>query len=93
MTILQQQKKEGWGAKVIDRLAADLKSEFPDLKGLSLRNLKYMRVFAEAWPFFGIVQQLAAQLPWGHHQVLLDKIKNPEQRLFYLQKTIENGWS
>ncbi len=110
-TILKQQKEEGWGTRVIDRLAADLKSEFPDFKGLSVRNLKYMRAFAEAWPNFGIrqqaaaqiegfnnqsdiiVQQLAAQMLWGHHQVLLDKVKNPEQRIFYLQKAIENGWS
>ncbi len=109
--IIKQQKEEGWGAKVIDRLATDLKSEFPDFRGLSLRNLKYMRAFAEAWPGFGIMQQfaaqievvnnqsdiivlrLAAQLPWGHHQVLLDKVKTYEQRIFYLQKTIENGWS
>jgi predicted nuclease of restriction endonuclease-like (RecB) superfamily len=110
-TILDQQKEQGWGAKIIDQLSADLKNEFPDFKGLSVRNLKYMRAFAEAYPQFGlvqqpaaqiqiidkqpsiIVQQLAAQLPWGHHQVLLDKIKSPEQRLYYMQKAIENGWS
>jgi predicted nuclease of restriction endonuclease-like (RecB) superfamily len=62
-TILRQQKNEGWGAKVIDRLAADLKSEFPDMKGLSLRNIKYMRAFAEVYPDFTIVQQAVAQLP------------------------------
>jgi predicted nuclease of restriction endonuclease-like (RecB) superfamily len=109
LIISQQQKLAGWGAKVIDRLAADLKIEFPDFKGLSPRNLRYMRTFAEAWPQFGqqavaqiqsaeiqpiiILQQLAAKLPWGHHQVLLDKLKDPEERLFYIQKAIENGWS
>ncbi|MEJ7827971.1 MAG: DUF1016 N-terminal domain-containing protein [Segetibacter sp.] len=60
--ILQQQRAEGWGTKVINRLAMDLKLEFPDMKGLSVRNLKYMRAFAEAYPEFTIVQQTAAQL-------------------------------
>lgn len=61
-TILEQQKKQGWGAKIIDRLAADLKLEFPDFKGLSIRNLKYMRAFAQAYPDFQIVQASPAQL-------------------------------
>lgn len=62
-TILEEQKKEGWGAKIIDKLAVDLKTEFPDFQGLSLRNLKYMRAFAEAYPTaFSIVQPTAAQL-------------------------------
>lgn len=110
-TILQQQKNEGWGTKVVERLANDLKAEFPDMKGLSIRNIKYMRAFAEAYPDFQIVQQPAAQLkanekteipfvqqavaqlPWGHNCVLLDKLKKSEERLFYAQKTIQNGWS
>jgi predicted nuclease of restriction endonuclease-like (RecB) superfamily len=116
-TILQQQESEGWGAKVIDRLAIDLKSEFPDMKGLSLRNIKYMRAFAEAYPDFSIVQvplaqlkktkksnsiaktpsqfvqALLAQLTWYHHITLLDKVKEPETRMFYVQKAIQNGWS
>lgn len=108
-TILIQQKKEGWGTKVISRLIADLKTEFPDMKGLSPRNFKYMRAFAEAYPKFSaiygaklqiserqdfiIVQQLAAQLPWTHHQVLLDKTKTEAERVFYIRKAVENGWS
>ncbi len=64
--ILASQKQEGWGTKVIDRLAADLHREFPTLSGYSARNLKYMRAFAGAWPDHAIVQQLAAQLPWAH---------------------------
>jgi predicted nuclease of restriction endonuclease-like (RecB) superfamily len=71
-TISLQQKSEGWGTKVIDRLAADLKTEFPDFKGLSVRNLKYMKAFAEAYPDFIIVQPLVAQIPWAHHIVLLN---------------------
>jgi hypothetical protein len=61
--ILANQKTEGWGAKVIDRLAADLQREFPKLAGYSSRNLKYMRAFAAAWPDRAIMQQLAAQMP------------------------------
>jgi predicted nuclease of restriction endonuclease-like (RecB) superfamily len=91
--ILQRQQQEGWGAKVIDRLARDLSREFPDMKGLSRRNLKYMRSFAEAWPNEQIVQQAAAQIPWFHHVVLLEKVKDPAERLWYIQQTIEHGWS
>ncbi|HWF12077.1 MAG TPA: DUF1016 N-terminal domain-containing protein [Bryobacteraceae bacterium] len=61
--ILDRQQRENWGAKVIDRLAADLKRAFPDMKGFSPRNLKYMRAFAEAWPDEAIVQQLVRLLP------------------------------
>jgi len=61
--ILDRQEREGWGAKVIDRLAADLREAFPDMRGFSPRNLKYMRAFAAAWPERAIVQQLAAQIP------------------------------
>jgi predicted nuclease of restriction endonuclease-like (RecB) superfamily len=126
-TILLEQKQQGWGAKIIDNLSRDLKLEFPDFKGLSVRNLKYMRSFAEAYPDVLIVQQaaaqiksgkksaspivqstfaqretkdsssfvqpLVAQIPWTHHTIILDRIKEQEQRLFYLQKTLENGWS
>ena len=65
---------------MIDRLASDLHREFPKLSGYSARNLKYMRAFAEAWPDREIVQQLAAQIPWGQNCVLLDRLKNPETR-------------
>ncbi len=91
--ILERQRKEGWGAKVIDRLAQDLRREFPDMKGFSARNLKYMRAFAEAYPAQKFVQQVAAQIPWFHHCILLDKIKNPAERIWYIQQTIEHGWS
>ena len=91
--ILLRQKKEGWGAKVIDRLAVDLHREFPDLHGFSSTNLKYMRRFAEAYPDLPIGQQLVDQLPWGHNVVLLEKVKDRQQRLWYAQNTIENGWS
>ena len=91
--ILTRQREDGWGAQVIDRLAKDLRSEFPDMQGFSLRNLKYMRAFAAAWPDKAIVQQAAAQLPWFHNCVLLDKVKDPTERSWYIGQAIQNGWS
>jgi predicted nuclease of restriction endonuclease-like (RecB) superfamily len=91
--ILDRQNREGWGAKVIERLAQDLRSAFPDMKGFSRANLMYMRAFAEAWPDEAIVQQAVGQLPWGHNLVLLTKLKTPDQRLAYAQRAIEHGWS
>lgn len=77
-----------------DRSAGqDLRSAFPDMKGFSPRNLKYMRAFAEAWPDSEFVQQVAAQLPWGHNAVLLDRLDSPESRRWYAAKAIENSWS
>ncbi|WP_179402457.1 PDDEXK nuclease domain-containing protein [Burkholderia guangdongensis] len=91
--ILQRQAEQGWGAKVIDRLAHDLRRAFPDMKGLSPRNLKYMRAFAEAWPDAEFVQGVLAQLPWYHQLALLDKLPGPETRRWYAAKAIEHGWS
>ncbi len=91
--IRQRQQDEGWGTKVIDRLARDLKMEFPAMTGFSPRNLKYMRSFAEAYPDPAIVHQLGAQIPWKHNCVLLDKVKDPDQRIWYIQQTIAHGWS
>lgn len=91
--LLLRQQEQGWGARVIDRLARDLGREFPGMKGFSARNLKYMRAFAEAWPDETIVQQLVAQIPWGHNVRLLDYIKDPAEREWYVRQTIENGWS
>jgi predicted nuclease of restriction endonuclease-like (RecB) superfamily len=91
--ILARQKEDGWGTMVIERLAQDLRSEFPEMQGLSPRNLRYMKAFAEAWPDEPIVQQLVAQLPWGHNVRLLDYVKNREERLWYAEQTIQNGWS
>lgn len=78
--ILLRQERESWGAKVIDRLSADLKTAFPEMKGFSPRNLKYMRAFAEAWPEEAIVQQLVAQIPWGHNVRILDYVKDISER-------------
>ena len=91
--ILARQKEQGWGAKVIDRLAGDLRREFPEVTGFSPRNLKYMRTFAEAWPDEQFVQQAAAQIPWFHNCVILDRVKGPTERGWYIRATIHNGWS
>jgi predicted nuclease of restriction endonuclease-like (RecB) superfamily len=78
--ILLGQEPEHWGAKVIDRLAADLKKAFPEMKGFSPCNLKYMRAFAEAWPDEEFVQQAVAQIPWGHNIRILDHVKERRAR-------------
>ena len=91
--ILQRQAEQGWGAKVIDRLAHDLRTAFPDMKGFSPRNLKYMRAFAEAWPDSEFVQGVLAQLPWYHQLALLDKLPDAESRRWYAAKAIEHNWS
>ena len=89
--ILARQQAEGWGAKVIERLSADLRAEFPEMKGLSRSNLHYMRAFAEAWP--EIVQQPVGQLPWGHITVLLDRLDDQALREWYVHQAIAHGWS
>ena len=91
--ILSRQAQEGWGKNVIPRLSRDLASEFPEMKGLSPRNLGYMKAFAEAWPDEPILQQPAAKLPWFHNCIILDRIKNQAERLWYIQAAIEHGWS
>jgi len=91
--ILTRQQEQGWGAKVITKLAKDLQSAFPEMKGFSRTNLLYMRAFAEAYPHEQFVQQVAGQIPWFHNCMLLDKVKDPEERLWYVQQTIQQGWS
>lgn len=91
--ILQKQEELGWGTKVIENLSKDLSKAFPEMKGFSSRNLKYMRKFAEEYPDFEFVQQVVAQLPWGHNVLLIDRIQDKQNRIFYLKKTIEHGWS
>jgi predicted nuclease of restriction endonuclease-like (RecB) superfamily len=99
-----QRSQQGWGTKIIDRLSGDLAISFPDMKGISPRNLKYMQTFAEAYPEFlqvplakskgsPILQVPLAKLPWYHHITLLDKIKNVNERVFYINQAVQNGWS
>lgn len=93
--VLERQARLGWGTKVVERLAADLKAAFPEISGFSPRNIKYMRAFADAYPDPEIVQQLLHNfpLPWGHFIRLLDKVKDADQRLWYMRAAHEHGWS
>lgn len=91
--ILDRQDSAGWGAKIVDRLSADLKHDFPEMTGFSPRNLKYMRALAEAFPNREIVQQVIAQLPWGHAITLVEAVKDRAQRIWYGEQAREHGWS
>ena len=91
--ILNRQASQGWGAKVIDRLSADLRTAFPDMKGLSSRNLKYMKYFAQACPERQFGQQSAAQLPWFHIVTLMTQVDDTAVRAWYAQQAVINAWS
>ena len=91
--ILQRQAEQGWGSKVIDRLAEDLRQAFPDSRGFSARNLRYMRAFAEAYPDESLILETLSNLPWGHNVRLLDALDTCEARLWYAQQAIAQGWS
>jgi predicted nuclease of restriction endonuclease-like (RecB) superfamily len=91
--VLKKQQMDGWGAKTIEKLAKDLKSALPGMKGFSLTNIKYMVQFATAYPNFLISQQAVGQIPWGHNVLLIQKIKAEEERQWYVAKTLEHGWS
>ncbi|MBD2463138.1 DUF1016 domain-containing protein [Oscillatoria sp. FACHB-1407] len=91
--ILLKEQEQGWGAKIVDRLALDLKREFPEIKGFSARNIRYMKAFAEAYPDQSILQRCVAKLPWRHNIALLEKLKLNEERLWYAEQAVENGWS
>lgn len=91
--ILTQEREQGWGAKVVDRLAKDLKSDFPEMKGFSARNLRYMKVFAETYPDPAFLQAAPAKITWYHNCTLLDKVKDSQERDWYMLQTVENGWS
>ena len=91
--ILERQKNEGWGAKVIQKMSEDLQCEFPTNNGFSIRNLKYMRAFAAAWPNRKlIVQAPLAQLAWYSQIALIEKLKTEEDRLGYARLAVENHW-
>ncbi|MBP6985366.1 MAG: DUF1016 family protein [Alphaproteobacteria bacterium] len=93
LTILERQERLGWGSKVIEQFSLDLKHEFPDMKGFSTQNLWFMRQFAQEYRGHQILQQAVREIPWGHNIVIMTKIKNDQIREWYIQKTIENGWS
>lgn len=91
--IIEKQKELGWGAKVVDQLSIDLKHAFPEMTGFGIRNLKYILAFATAYPDFEFVQQAVAQIPWGQNIEIFTNIKDTKLRIWYIEKTIENGWS
>lgn len=91
--ILSSQDKHGWGAKIISQLSRDLRSEFPEMKGFSPQNLKYMKRFAEEYNLEEIGQQAVDQLPWGHNIVLMYEIQDKKEREFYIQKTRDHSWT
>ena len=82
-----------WGSSFIDTVAKDLKVEFPTLKGMSARNLRYMQKFATEFANDEFLQGVLAKLSWNHNQILLDKVKNKEIRKWYAKESLENGWS
>ena len=90
--ILERQSQQGWGSKVIDRLASDLRAAFPAMKGLSATNLKYMRFFAQECPDLLIGQQSADQLPWFHIVTLITKLTEPVLRDWYAHTALEQSW-
>ena len=91
--LADRRKREGWGTKVVERLAADLQRGFPDQRGLSRSNLFSMRQFAETWPAEAIVQQAVGRLPWGHVTVLLSRLDDQPARDWYAAAAVKNGWS
>ena len=94
--IIERQKVAKWGSKLLEQISRDLCNDFPDIKGFSKTNLKYMRMFAEQYPELVIGQQSVdqiCQLPWGHISVLLQRVKNDTGRDWYATQTEENGWS
>src|SRR6266436_8982169 len=91
--IMERQAREGWGSRVIDRLSADLRRDFPDMTGLSARNLKYMRALAETHPDRAFVQQVVARLPWEHVVRLMENVKDATRREWYARQSIKHGWS
>jgi len=91
--ILDNQQRDGWGSRFIDNLAADIKLDFPEMTGFSVRNLQYMRKYAQEYPDFEFVQTVSAQITWSHNVLLLDKIGDAKERKWYMVKCAENGWS
>ncbi|EGF31058.1 hypothetical protein IMCC9480_404 [Oxalobacteraceae bacterium IMCC9480] len=91
--ILERQLRQGWGAKVIDRLSKDLLEEFPGMKGFSPRNLKYMRTFADIWREESFVQTVSAQISWSHNCSIIDKIQTQQEREWYSRAALKNGWT
>lgn len=91
--ILERQENESRGKKIVEKLAKDLKKEFPNMKGFSKRNFHFMRQFAKTYSNFEIVKQVVSQISRGHNIRLLQKCETNKERLRYAQKALEHGWS
>ena len=92
-SLQKKQQNSAWGSKIIDKISMDIKESFPDMDGFSSRNIRFMIQFAREYRDVEIVKQLVSQIPWGHNIILLQKVANQDERLWYAQQTIENGWS
>jgi predicted nuclease of restriction endonuclease-like (RecB) superfamily len=93
-TIAQQEKRQGWGARVVERLASDLRTAYPHMKGFSPRNVRYMRTFARQWPDRdAMLQRPVATLGWGSVTTLIDGLDDTETRDWYAAQAVANGWS
>lgn len=92
-SIVAARRQERWGAGVVEQLSRDLVAEFPEVRGFSVTNLKYMAAFAEAWPATPIGQQPVGQLPWGHNILLQKKLRESGLREWYARKALDHGWS
>ena len=103
--IIQRQEEEGWGTAVIERLSRDLQAALPDARGFSMSNIWRMRAFCLAYPpsrehlaqrvresSDRVLPQPVAEIPWGHNTAIIEKVKDPQQRLWYAQQTTEHGW-
>ena len=86
-------EKSSWGNKFIESLSIAMKVEFPNIKGFSIRNIKNMKKFYKELSTDEKVQIASAQIPWSHNMLILDKVKNTDERLWYMEKCVENGWS
>ncbi len=92
--IVIKQQEAIWGDGFLLQMSRDLQTEFPGMKGFSKRNLELMRQWYLFWSAEPIIaQQLVSQIPWGHNLAIISKIKNTDEAVFYVQKTIQNSWS
>jgi predicted nuclease of restriction endonuclease-like (RecB) superfamily len=92
--IVLKQQEATWGDRFLSQMSKDLQAEFPDTKGFSKRNLELMRQWYGFWSAeSAIAKQLVAQIPWGHNLTIIGKVKNVDEAVFYIQKTIQNNWS
>lgn len=91
--IVDRQEKYGWGKSIVEKLSKDLKQEFPSTKGYSSQNLWYMRQLYLEYKDHPNLQQLVGEIPWGQNLAILSRLKNASEREFYLQGSIQCGWS